>query len=137
MRTHRFSHEQLRPPLGTLAVIASVLIERSAGGHSVNDLVDAIRERIADPELLVRLDAVVAQTLGSEWRAAQEDRFDTQLASESIRFLDARTIPSVPAGLPPEVSEVHFRVDLTNHPLDLPDEIRHAGGLFGAAITPA
>ena len=133
-RIHAFSHEQLRPPVGSRAMIASVLMERSAGGQSVNDLVDDIRHRIADPDLLIRLDAVVASTLGSEWRAAQEHRFDRQLAAESIRFLDARTIPSVPAGLPPEVTEVHFRVDLTNHPLDVPEDLRQAGGLFAAVF---
>jgi hypothetical protein len=134
IRTHRFSQEQLRPPAGTLAMIASILIERSAGGQSVNDLVDDIRQRVADPDLLIRLDAVVAETLGKEWRAAQEDRFDRQLAVESIRFLDARTIPSVPASLPPEVTDVHFRVDLTNHSLILSDELRQAGGLFGVVL---
>lgn len=115
-------------------MVASVLMERGAGGQKVNDLIDDIRQRIADPDLLIRLDTVVAATLGSEWRAAQEKRFDRQLAEESIRFLDARTVPSVPAGLPPEVTEVHFRVDLTNHALDEPEELREAGGLFAAAF---
>ena len=134
VRTHRFSHEQLRPVAGTVVVIASVLMERSAGGQSVNDIVDEIRQLVADPDLLLRLDAVIADTLGSDWRAAQEDRFDRQLAAESLRFLDARTIPSVPAELPPEVTDVHFCVDLSNHPLTLPDELRQQRGLFAAAL---
>jgi Putative PD-(D/E)XK family member, (DUF4420) len=134
VRMHRFSHEQLRPPAGTLAMIVSILIERSAGGQSVNDLVDDIRRRVADPDLLLRLDAVVADTLGNEWRAAQDERFDRHLATESIRFLDARTIPSVGTAIPPEVSDVHFRVDFTNHPLTAPDDLCQAGGLFAAAL---
>ncbi len=134
VRTHRFSHEQLRPPAGTAVVITSVLMARLAGGQSVNDLVDEIRRLVADPDLLVQLDAVVADTLGSDWRSAQEERFDRQLAAETLRFLDARTIPSVPAGLPPEVTDVHFSVDLSTHPLTPPDELRQEGGLFVAAI---
>lgn len=134
VRMHHFSHEQLRPPAGTLVMIASVLIERSAGGPSVNDLIDAIRERVTDPDLLLRLDAVVAETLGEDWRTAREDRFDRQLAGDTIRFLDARSIPSIPAGLPPEVSEVHFRVDLTNHPLSAPEELHQVGELFAAVL---
>lgn len=133
-RVHRFSHEQLRPPHRAVAMIASVLMERSVGGQTVNDLVEEIRDLIASPDLLVRLDAVIGQTLGTEWRAAQEDRFDRQLATESLRFLDARSIPSVPAGLPPEVTDVHFCVDLSNHPLTLPDELRQICGLFSAAL---
>jgi len=136
LRKHRFSHEQLRPPAGTLVMITSVLMERSAGGQSINDLVDEIRKLVADPDLLVRLDAVVADTLGSDWRGAQEDKFDRQLAADSLRFLDARTIPSVPAGLPLEVTDVHFCVDLSNHPLELSDELRQEDGLFAAASPP-
>jgi hypothetical protein len=134
MRLHRFAQEQLRPAGNTRVMIVSVLMERSVGGPSISDLIDVIRRRVADPNLLIRLDAVVAETLGKEWRAALEDRFDRQLAEQSIRFLDARTIPSVPAELPPEVTEVHFRVDLTNHPLTYPDDLRRAGGLFIAAL---
>ena len=132
VRAHHFSYEQLCPPAGALSVIASVLMERSAGGQSVNDLIELIRQRVPEHQLLVHLDAVVAMTLGTEWRAAQEDRFDRQLAIESLRFIDARTVPSIPSVLPPEVSEVHFRVDLTSHPLALPDELREAEELFGA-----
>jgi hypothetical protein len=43
-------------------------MERSAGGQSVNDLINDIRQRVTDPDLLLRLDAVVAQTLGTDWR---------------------------------------------------------------------
>lgn len=134
LRAHHFSSEQLRPPVGALSVIASVLIEQSAGGESVNDLIEQIRRRVSEHELLVHLDAVTALTLGTEWRAANDVRFDRQLANESLRFLDARTIPNIPAGVPPEISEVHFRVDLTNHPLTLPDDVAQSMGLFGAML---
>ncbi len=134
VRMHSLSQQQLRPPAGTAAMVASILMERSAGGQSVNDLVDAIRQLVADPALLIQLDTVVAQTLGNEWRTAQEDRFDRQLAAESLRFLDARTIPAVPTDLPPEITEVHFRVDLTNHPLTVPERLRQAGALFAAVL---
>lgn len=132
VRTHRFSYEQLCPPAGAVSVIASVLMERSAGGQSVNDLIDLIRQRVTEHQLLVHMDAVVALTLGSDWRSAQEDRFDRQLATESLRFLDAETIPSIAGALPPEVSDVQFRVDLSQHPLTLSDRVRDAQELFAA-----
>lgn len=134
VRAHHFSYEQLCPSAGALSVVASVLMERSAGGQSVYDLVDLIRQRVTEHHLLVHLDAVVALTLGSDWRAAQEDRFDRQLATESLRFLDARTIPCIPGELPPEVSDIHFRVDLTRHSLDLSEDLCQAGGLFLAML---
>ena len=117
-------------------MIVSILIERSAGGQSIYDLIDDIRGRVGDADLLLRLDAVVAETLGNEWRTAHEERFDRQLACESCRFLDARTVPSVAGNIPPEVTDIHFRVDLSTHPLAPPDELSGAGGLFTAVLPP-
>jgi hypothetical protein len=136
VRAHRFSHEQLRPPTGTLAMIVSILIDRSAGGQNIYDLIDDIRKRVSDADLLIRLDSMVADTLGNDWRAAHEERFDHQFACESCRFLDARTVPSVAGNIPPEVTDVHFRVDLSAHPLALPVELTASGGLFAAMLPP-
>lgn len=136
VRMHHFSLEQLRPAGQSRVVIASLLIERMEGGTSVNDFVDAIRGRIADPSLLVRLDSVVAQTLGQDWRAMQRVRFDLQQAIHSLRFVEASAIPSVHVPVPAEVSAVHFRVDLTQHPLLFPDVLMQESELFRAALPP-
>jgi hypothetical protein len=112
-RVHHFSLEQLRPATGVRAAIASLLIERVQGGASINDLVDVIRSRVTGPEWLLHLDTVVAQTVGSDWRALKEIRFDLPLACESFRLFDAATIPAIDTPVPLEVTEVHFRVDLS------------------------
>lgn len=134
VRAHRFSLEQLRPPADVVVVVASALIERSAGGQSIADLVDRIRTRVNDPGLLVYLDSVIAQSLGSDWRAAQRERFDRQLAVESLRFFNAAAVPCVPAAIPTEVTDVHFRVDLTNHAPEPAASLRTLGRLFEAAL---
>src|ERR1700730_1130816 len=41
-RVHSFSYEQCNPPAGTVAVIASLLVERVAGGMSLRSLVEQI-----------------------------------------------------------------------------------------------
>ncbi len=56
---------------------------------------DTIRGMIAAPDLLIRLDSVVAGTLGKDWRQMQEARYDVQLASDSLRFVDAAALPAV------------------------------------------
>jgi hypothetical protein len=133
-RIHHFSLEQLRPPPSTHVMIASVLVERAEGGSSVADLVDDIRSRISDPNMLIRLDSVVAQVVGHDWRSMQQVHFDLQVAIESFRFFDAASIPAVPIPLPPEVTEVHFRVDLTQSPHVLQDRSVHGRQMFRAAI---
>ncbi len=137
LRMHHFALEQLRPAGRIRVIIASLLIEQAEGGTSVNDLVDSIRTRIADPSLLIRLDSVVAQTLGQDWRAMQQVRLDLQRAVPSLRFVDASSIPAVPVPVPPEVSSVHFRVDLTQHPLPSADALMQGSELFRAALPHA
>lgn len=134
VRAHHFSLEQIRPTTPVRVVIASLLIEQVVGGTSINDLVDAIRGRIADPCLLIRLDSVVAQTLGQDWRAVQQVRFDLEQATHSLRFIEASTIPSVPVPVPAEVSAVSFRVDLTQHPLLFPNDLMQESELFRAVL---
>lgn len=134
LRVHHFSLEQLRPPAGAQVLVASVMLERAEGGSSMADLIDAIRQRVSDPELLIRLDIVVAHAIGQDWRSIQRPSFDRQLATASLRFLDASGIPSVPVPLPPEVSEVRFRVDLTSHDLPLPAQLIERSHLFRAAL---
>jgi hypothetical protein len=134
IRLHHFTLEQLRPGAPVRVLIASLLTERSEGGTSVNDLVDSIRARVADPDHLIRLDSVVAQTIGQDWRAVQHTRFDLQQATQSLRFIDASTVPSVANPTPPEVSAVHFRVDLSQHPMPFPQALFQESGLFRAAV---
>jgi len=134
LRVHHFALEQLRPVARVRVLIASVLAERTHGGASLNDLVDSIRARVTHPDLLIRLDSVVARTLGQDWRALQETRFDLQQGIESLRFVDATAIPAVTSPPPPEVSAVHFRVDLTQHPMPFPEALVQASGLFRAAV---
>ncbi len=133
-RVHHFSLEQIRPSGPIKVLVASVLIARSEGGASVNDLVDLIRSRVTDPLLLIRLDSVIAQTVGQDWRSMRDVRFDLQLATHSIRFVDAAALPAVQVPLPPEVIDVHFRLDLAQHALPIPQGLIDGSEMFTAAI---
>lgn len=116
-RCHHFSLEQLRPPLGTTVLIASLFVEHATGGDTVFDLVERVRLRVYDdPQLLAHLDQVVGATLGSGWRQATEIRFDRELATDSLRFFEATAIPCITPQPPPEITEVRFKSDLSRTP---------------------
>jgi hypothetical protein len=135
VRQHHFSLEQLRSPVETRVLVASMFVERSGAGTSLGDLMQQVRLRLsATPDLAVRLEAVVAEALGSALLGSLDDRFDKELADESVAFYEARNVPQPAGELPQGVSEVHFISDLTGRaPIDLS---AYAGreGLFGAAI---
>ena len=137
VRIHTFALEQVRPPDCCVAIVASITVEHSAGGQTITDLLDEIRLVVGQPEMLIRLDSVVSQTMGTEWRQANTIAFDRQLAKDSLRFFDARDIPSVATNLPPEVSDVHFRVDLTQQPPATPLVLAAHGNLILAATAAA
>jgi len=117
IRLHHFSLEQLHPPEGIRALIASVFVENSQAGVSIEDLREKIQIRLSDNlDALLHLDRVIALTLGDAWQQASDARFDERLAEESLAFYETSTIPSVDPNLPSGVSGVHFRSDLTEIP---------------------
>jgi len=113
VRRHHFTLEQLRPPRGTRVLVASINVLMAGGGVSLSNLIDDIRARIGGrPELIMRLEAVVAAALGECWPNGLNDRFDREAAQESLRFYDAHNIPSID-GVPPSISEVRFVADIS------------------------
>jgi hypothetical protein len=111
-RVHVFSLEQLRPVDGVQVFVASMLLQPSAGGLRISDLVERIGDTVTPAEyrsLLARVNATLHGALYGEASLA----FDEQAALASLRFFSAADIPSVHPALPPEVTGVRFRVDLT------------------------
>lgn len=134
-RTHRFSLEQLRPPVGARVAIASVLVERAGGGLSLAEMIDEVRGLVAaDPQLALRVDAVVFATLGRSLREALDERFDRQLSEQSLRLYDVTQIPTIAAPLPPEITDVRFAADLSGIDSRSDESLQALGGLFAAAV---
>ena len=134
-RNHYFTLEQLHPPAGTRVLVASLFVKRAGGGQSLAELLDRVRPRVTgDPNLFLQVDRVVAASLGQSWRNALDDRFDCERAQESLHFYDAQSIPRIGQNLPPGVSDVRFKSDLTKAtPLGIV-ALREAGGLFQAVL---
>jgi hypothetical protein len=135
VRLHHFSLEQLHPPGGVKALVASVSVESSQAGISIADLRGKIQTRLGNNlDSLLHVDKIIALTLGDAWQQVSDARFDEKLAEESLAFYETSVIPSVNPNLPSGVSGVHFRSDLTEIPtteiLHFPEE----HGLFEAVL---
>lgn len=132
-RMHSFTHRQLHPPAGTRVAIASVFVESSGGGPKIGTLLERIRRRVGSPQVLRRLDYVVASTLGTDWRTAVEAGFDSEIASESLRFYQIEEVPSLPSDVPHGVSDIRHVSDLSRAQFLSIEEMLRRGTLFAAA----
>lgn len=117
LRVHNFSYEQCNPPPGTVAVVASLLVERASGGVALRSIIDEIVASIAaHPDLVLKLHEVIAATLGTGLAEALSARFDIKLADSSLRFFAVADVPGIRGAIPAGVSDVHFRSDLSAVP---------------------
>jgi hypothetical protein len=136
VRRHHFALEQLHPPAGAAVLIASLFVERAGAGTSVAELLDQIRARIGqDAHLLLHLDQTTSRTLGQDWRHGLEERFDFQLAKDSLAFFAHSAIPSVSPDVPPGVSDVRFRSDLSGIEAVDAAAYRERRGIFRAVLA--
>ncbi len=120
LRVHHLSGEQCQPPAGTVGLLASLFIEGSGGGQSLRELVAAIEAALgSNDDLILKVQETIAETLGESLPTAMGARFDDRLARASLRFYNLATVPAIREGVPPEVSGVHFRSNLSQErPLD-------------------
>lgn len=134
-RTHHFSLEQLIPPIGCKVVVASLFVERNGGGTSVSDLLEEIKGNLMDePDLQERLNRVTALTLGKTLREGYASCFDRELALESLQFFNATDVPKIVEPLPKEISDVHFKSDLSKCKNLSNQELLNAGGIFACSF---
>jgi hypothetical protein len=135
VRRHHFSLEQLLPIPGVEVLIVSLLLERSGGGPSVAELIEAIRSAVAgDATQVLHVDAIVALTLGSAWRSAMGERFDGDVARASLAFLQPSVIPRPQDNMPPGVTEVRFVSELSGCPMVSAELYVTGSGLLTAAV---
>ena len=137
VRKHYFSHRQLHPPTGSRVAIASVFVEGSGGGVTIPALVERIRRQVANIQALRRLDYVVASTLGTDWRTGVEVAFDSELASESLRYYMVESVPSLPSDVPTGVSDIRYASDLSAAQALSDEEMLANGELFSATAPVA
>jgi hypothetical protein len=115
VRRHFISCAQCEPPNGTVGALVSLFIESAGGGTSFGELVEMIeRALIGRTNALLRLHEVLSDTLGQSLMLATSERFDLQLAEQSLLLFDLREVPAIRSPLPVGVAEVRFSSDLTH-----------------------
>lgn len=133
-REHYFALEQLVASGGAKIVVASVFTERVGGGVSLKRLFDDTRSLLAaDPQLTIRFDSVFYNSLGSGWADVMDESFDWELGKDSLAFFDAELVPKIGGGIPPTVSDVRFRSDLSSLATMEGTALLELGGLLAAA----
>jgi hypothetical protein len=116
-RAHFLSADQCRPPPGTIGILASLFVETTGGGMSLQELLGEIERRLAaDGDLMLKVQESVAESLGEALPTALAMRFDERLAKASLQLYDLAVVPAVRDGIPSEVTQVRFRSDLSRTP---------------------
>ncbi|SRR6266851_5350931 len=134
-RCHSFLLDQLRDPSGGRVLVASVLVQETGDGQSLRDLLDELRKGLkGHDELMNRVEAVVAQSLGEAWLSGVRVCFDRRSARNSLAFFWGAQIPKVDPRIPPEVTDVRFECDLSGVPPASVTDLASAGGLFSAVV---
>jgi hypothetical protein len=114
VRAHTFSYEQCNPPEGIIAIAASLIVERASGGVPLRSIVNDIVARIAvHTDLVFKFHEVIGATLGESLAEALSTRFDIRLADSSLRFFRLVDVPAIRGAVPVDVSDIHFRSDLS------------------------
>ncbi|MEY8868152.1 PD-(D/E)XK motif protein [Meridianimaribacter flavus] len=109
-RTHHFSSAQLNPINNLEIIIASILVNTSASGLSVLDLIMRINNKLDSfPKQKEKLHLLVYSTLGDGIKRINEIKFNYELAKESLRFFKSEDIPKINSkDIPNGVSSVKF-----------------------------
>ena len=116
-RVHHFSLEQCLAPVGTRGILVSFFVETSGGGVSLLELVERIEGQLeGNVDLILKLQETVADSFGSSAAAALSVRFDEDLTKASRRVYEVEMVPAIRSAVPPEVSQVRFRSDITHAP---------------------
>jgi hypothetical protein len=135
-RSHHFLLDQLLPPHGTTALIASFILDESGQGTSIVELCDKV---LARPELTHdlrdRLSKILALGLGHDWRKARRVAFDMKSADAQLRLYNATTVPKVDSNLPTGVTDVQFKSDMAGAVEMSRAEAGRLGGLFAALFS--
>lgn len=135
-RIHEFSSEQLNPPPDTQVLIASLFARQSSSGSSVQELMQSIKSKVQDDELIEKLYFVVGKTLGDSLEQSLKIKFDYQLSRLSLRFYKYQDVSKVEKiYIPAEVSGVRYKSDLSSiSPIDV-SVFRENMTLFSAIST--
>ena len=114
-RIHEFALEQLCAPGGGTGFVASVLLRTSNDGIGVMGLAQQIEHQLDGSSMRQsKLWSLVLQSLGEDFSATLDRRFDLAFASRHLLVYRMEDIPSLAPTCDSRISAVRFRVDLSS-----------------------
>jgi hypothetical protein len=111
-RSHDFSLDQIRPIPDLFKFVASVNLQEVHDGISLIDLLNSLFAKIKSPDLINKIWDTVFDTLGEGYIRSDLKKFDYSTAKKSLKFFNAKNIPSPDFNLPYGVSSVRFTVNI-------------------------
>ena len=112
-RIHSMSWEQCNPPDGP-ALVASLYVERTGGGTSVQDFIHRIESMMtSSPDAAIRMRETISATMGAGLQQALQVRFDEAACRASLLWFDLRAVPAVRGELQAGVSGLRFMSNMT------------------------
>jgi hypothetical protein len=111
-RVHDFSFEQCDVPVGCKGVVASIFVEKSSGGLTLEGLLWLVEASLTNSAAKLHVQQTLARTLGSELLPALAFAFDQVLATSELAFFDLDLVPAVRRPIPDLVSHVRFTSDM-------------------------
>lgn len=133
-RVHNFRLPQLSPPGNVKVLIASMHAVEAAGGTPILELVEEIKSRLTtNPSDRSEFEFKLAQIMGSHFEALLRKSFDRELAQKSIMLFDAKDVPKIKeSAVPPGVSSISFKSDLSGVPIYSPSATTQRSTLLSA-----
>jgi len=114
-RVHEFSIAQLRSAANSSVVVASVLLQKSAGGVGILGLANRVEQKLnRSAELVPKLWGNIAACMGEDFDVHLDARYDEEFAASSLKLVLADDIPCVPMPLPVDVIDVRLKVSLSS-----------------------
>lgn len=112
-RIHCFSLEQLNPNVDSNLVVVSIIVLATGLGQNIFDLIDSIKQKVTDLNIILKLEQVVYQTLGPNIEDAKNIKYDYTMANDTYAVYDYKDIPSINKEIiPTEVVSVNFKTRL-------------------------
>ena len=137
LRAHIFSQRQMELVPSAQTMVASLLIEETAAGTSL----EALYERVLAFGQLCgqdeRVQVAVARLLGESRAAAMSSCYDQELAMASLRFYKQEDLPRLPGPIPDAIDSIQFRILMDRVPHVLSKEMVALGGLFESSVPSA
>jgi hypothetical protein len=108
-RRHTFSLEQCVPDPGTHVFVASTHVLETAGGTTVRELGDRVKDLVKnDATLVMKVERALISIIGLP--RSGEISFDSEYARTKLRWFDVTKLPAIRSA-PTHVDQVSFRIN--------------------------